>query len=158
MTESDGRQLDPGTWLQDRIDAREQALTCQIEQTQAEIDTHTARLGELSQAIEHLRISRKTLLSLAEEDPVPIEPVEPPAVPDHPDYQQILAIFAEVGACLRARDLAMAMDLPLTQNAIQNVRAKLKRLASRSILVETEPGLFTQSRPEHERQVSGQPT
>jgi hypothetical protein len=39
------------------------------------------------------------------------------------------------------------MDLPLTQNAIQNVRAKLKRLASRGILVETEPGLFTQPRP-----------
>ncbi len=41
----------------------------------------------------------------------------------------------------------MAMDLPPTQNAIQNVRAKLKRLTSRGILVETEPGLFTQPRP-----------
>ncbi|GAA3115716.1 hypothetical protein GCM10020001_039000 [Nonomuraea salmonea] len=39
------------------------------------------------------------------------------------------------------------MDLPLTQNDIQNVRAKLKRLVSRGILVETEPGLFTQPRP-----------
>ncbi|MBF8190688.1 IS30 family transposase [Nonomuraea sp. K274] len=123
------------------------ALTCQIEQTQAEIDTLTAHLDELSEQIEHLRISRKTLISLAEEDPDPAEPAAtPPAIPDHPAYQQILTVFSEAGGSLRTRDLAMAMDLPLTQNAIQNVRAKLKRLASRSILVETEPGLFIQPR------------
>ena len=145
MTGPDVRQSDPGTWLMDRIDAREHSLTCQIEQTQAEIDTLTARLGELSDQVEHLRISRKTLISLAEEDPAPAEP--PPTVPDHPAYQQILATFDEIGGSLRARDLAMAMDLPLTQNNIQNVRAKLKRLAGRGILVETEPGLFTQPRP-----------
>ncbi|MFI7643366.1 hypothetical protein [Nonomuraea sp. NPDC049400] len=148
MTGPDVRQSDPGSWLLDRIDARERSLTCQVEQTQAEIDTLTARLGELSEAIEHLRISRKTLISLAEEDLAPVQPVAPPpAVPDHPAYQQILAVFGETGGSLRARDLAMAMDLPLTQNDIQNVRAKLKRLASRGILVETEPGLFTQPRP-----------
>jgi hypothetical protein len=148
MTGPDVRQSDPGTWLLDRIDAREHSLTCQIEQTQAQIDTLTARLGELGEQVEHLRISRKTLLSLAEEDPAPAEPVAPlPAVPDHPAYQQILTVFGEVGGSLRARDLAMAMDLPLTQNAIQNVRAKLKRLAGHGILVETEPGLFTQPRP-----------
>ncbi|MFF4620483.1 hypothetical protein [Nonomuraea jabiensis] len=147
MTGPDARQSDPGTWLLDRIDAREHALTCQIEQTQAEIDTLTARLGELSEAIEHLRISRKTLISLAEEDPAPAEPAAtPPVIPDHPAYQQILTVFGEVADPLRARDLAMAMDLPLTQNAIQNVRAKLKRLASRGILIETEPGLFSQPR------------
>ena len=32
---------------------------------------------------------------------------------------------------------ALAMGLPLSQNNIQNVRAKLKRLASRGILIET---------------------
>ncbi|MEO3863908.1 hypothetical protein [Acrocarpospora sp. B8E8] len=148
MTRPDAGQADPGTWLLDRIDAREQALTCQIEQTQAEIDTLTARLSELSQAIEHLRISRKTLISLAGEDPAPTQAdAPPPAVPEHPAYQQILTVFAAVGGSLRARDLARAMGLPLTQNDIQNVRAKLKRLAGRGILVETEPGLFTQPRP-----------
>ncbi|HEX4814922.1 MAG TPA: hypothetical protein VFV66_19445 [Nonomuraea sp.] len=135
---------DPGTWLLDRIDARERALTCQIEQTQEEIDTLTARLGELSEQVEHLRISRKTLISLAEEDPVPAKP--PPALPAHPAYQQILTVFGEAGGSLRARDLAMAMDLPLTRNNIQNVRVKLKRLATLGILVESEPGLFTQPR------------
>jgi hypothetical protein len=84
MTGPDGREFDPGSWLLDRIDAREHALTCQIEQTQAEIDTLTARLGDLSEQVEHLRISRKTLISLAEEDLIPAEPAVPPAVPDHP--------------------------------------------------------------------------
>jgi hypothetical protein len=43
--------------------------------------------------------------------------------------------------------VAIALDLPLTRNDIQNLRAKLKRLASRGILVETEPGLFNPPRP-----------
>jgi hypothetical protein len=147
MTMRDTRPPDPGTWLVDRLDARERALTCQVEQTQTEIDALTARLSELSEAIEHLRISRKTLLSLAEEDPAPVEPDPAPAGFDHPAYQQILTVFGETGGSLRARDLALEMDLPLTPNGIQNVRAKLKRLASRGILVETEPGLFAQPRP-----------
>ncbi|MEU1729367.1 hypothetical protein [Nonomuraea sp. NPDC005692] len=143
MTRPDTHPPDPGTWLLDRLDAREQALTCQIEQTQAEIDTLTARLGELTQAVEHLRISRKTLISLAEEDPTPVDQDAPPTGFDHPAYRQILTVFGETGGCLRARDL----DLPLISNGIQNVRAKLKRLASRGILVETEPDLFTQPLP-----------
>lgn len=150
MTGPDARRpdFDPGTWLLGKIDARERVLTGQVEQTQAEIDTLIARLGELSEAIEDLRISRKTLVSLAEEDPAPDEPVaQPPAVPDHPAYQQILAVFGEAGGSLRARDLAVAMDLPLTQNSIQNVRAKLKRLANRGILVETEPGIVHSNAP-----------
>ncbi|MEU1640158.1 hypothetical protein [Nonomuraea sp. NPDC005701] len=147
MTGPDGHPADPGSWLLDRIDAREHWLTCQIEQTQAEIDTLSARLGELSEQVEHLRITRKTLISLAEQDPAPAELLAPPAVPAHPAYQQILTVFGEAGGSLRARDVAMALDLPLTRNDIQNLRAKLKRLAGRGILVETEPGLFTQPRP-----------
>ncbi|HEX4814678.1 MAG TPA: hypothetical protein VFV66_18205 [Nonomuraea sp.] len=135
MTAPDGHPADPGSWLLDRIDAREHRLTCQIELTQAEIDTLTARLGELSEQVEHLRISRKTLISLAEEDPAPAEPLAPPAVPDHPAYQQILTVFGEADDSLRARDVAVALDLPLTRNDIQNLRAKLKRLVGRGILV-----------------------
>jgi hypothetical protein len=39
------------------------------------------------------------------------------------------------GGSLRTRDVAIALDLPLTRNDIQNLRAKLKRLAGRGILV-----------------------
>jgi hypothetical protein len=93
-----------------------------------------------------MRITRKTLLSLADEDDA--EPVTPPPVlPDHPAYQQILAVFADVGRPLRARDLCEALDLPIVSKNTENIRSKLKRLVSRGILVETEPGLFTQPRP-----------
>ncbi|MEU8359928.1 hypothetical protein AB0C27_28330 [Nonomuraea sp. NPDC048882] len=44
MTMFDARDSNPGAWLLDKIDAREQALTCQIEQIQAEIDALTARV------------------------------------------------------------------------------------------------------------------
>jgi hypothetical protein len=39
------------------------------------------------------------------------------------------------------------MDLPVAPNNINNARLKLKRLANRGILTETEQGLFTQPRP-----------
>jgi len=47
----------------------------------------------------------------------------------------------------RARDLCQALDLPIVPKNTENIRSKLKRLASRGILAETEPGLFTEPRP-----------
>ncbi|WP_208798689.1 hypothetical protein [Microbispora triticiradicis] len=78
----------------------------------------------------------------------PSRPATPPAaVPDHPAYQQILTIFADLGRPLRARDLCQALGLPIVSKNTENIRSKLKRLVSRGILIETEPGLFTQPRP-----------
>jgi hypothetical protein len=137
---------DPGTWLLDRIDAREKALTSQIEQTRDQIEELTSRLRELDQDLDHLRITRKTLLVLAAEpDPAP-PPPPAPVVPDHPAYQHILALMASAGQPIRARDLCLALDLPLERKNIENTRAKLKRLVTLGVLVETEPGLFTQPR------------
>jgi hypothetical protein len=48
---------------------------------------------------------------------------------------------------MRARDLCLALDLPLLRKNVENTRAKLKRLVSLGILTETEPGLFAQPRP-----------
>ncbi|MGP3930117.1 hypothetical protein [Nonomuraea sp. KM88] len=128
-----------------KVDAREQALTGQIEQAQAEIDAMVAHLGELHEAIEHLRITRKTLLSLADEPgPEPAPP--PPVVPDHPAYPQVLDAFADLGRPLRTRDLCQALDLPIVKKNTENIRAKLKRLVNQGILVETEPGMFAQPR------------
>jgi hypothetical protein len=52
---------DLGTWLLDKIDAREAALTGEAEQTRTLIDDLTARLRELDEALDPLRITRKTL-------------------------------------------------------------------------------------------------
>ena len=70
---------DPGGVLLDRIDAREQALAREAGDVQARIDELTARLGELSQAISDLQVTRKTLLSLASQDDA--QPADAPAGP-----------------------------------------------------------------------------
>lgn len=140
---------DPGRHLLDRIDAREQALAREASDVRARIEELTARLGEVSQEISDLQVTRKTLLSLAGHDGRPAgEPAEPaPAPPDHPAYQQILTAFADLQRPLRARDLCVALDLPIVPKNTESIRSKLKRLVSRGILVETEPGLFAQPRP-----------
>jgi hypothetical protein len=104
---------------------------------------HADRRGCAQNAIDQLRIARKTLLTLAGEPAT--EPAGPPPVlPGHPAYQQILTVFADAGRPMRARDLCQAMDLPIVPKNTDNIRTKLKRLVSGGILVETEPGLFTQ--------------
>jgi hypothetical protein len=149
---------DPGRHLLDRIDAREQALTREAGQAQARIDELTARLRELEGAISDLQVTRKTLISLGQDDGQPAaEPAgPPPALPDHPAYQQILAAFADLRRPLRARDLCVALDLPIVAKNTENIRSKLKRLASRGILAETEPGLFAQPHPQPSPRASDQ--
>jgi Fe2+ or Zn2+ uptake regulation protein len=69
-------------------------------------------------------------------------------VPDHPAYRQILDVFADHDRPLRARDLCEALELPIVKKNTENIRAKLKRLVNQGILSKTEPGLFTQPRPQ----------
>jgi hypothetical protein len=141
---------DPGRHLLDKIDAREQALAREAADVQARIDELTARLREGNEAISDLQVTRKTLISLAGEDDArpAAEPAEPaPVLPDHPAYQQILTAFADLQRPLRARDLCLALDLPIVPKNTEGIRSKLKRLVSRGILIETDPGLFTQPRP-----------
>lgn len=127
-----------------RLEEREREITVQAEATRQQIAQLTAQLDELDRATEEVRITRKTLLELP--DP------QPPAVPaskfpDHPAYQQIMAVFTAADHPLRARQVCEAMDLSVAPNNINNIRPKLKRLADRGILAETEQGLFTQPRP-----------
>lgn len=51
------------------------------------------------------------------------------------------------GQPTRARDLCLALDLPMERENIENTRAKLNRLVTLGVLVEAEPGLFAQPRP-----------
>ena len=140
---------DPGRHLLDPIDAREQALAREAEQAQAAIDEAAARLRELQQEISDLQVTRKTLIALAgqEDEPPAAEAAPAPDLPGHPACRQILDAFAELRRPLRARDLCTALDLPIAAKNTEGIRSKLKRLASRGILVETEPGLFTQPSP-----------
>ncbi|MFG2887905.1 hypothetical protein ACGFYV_37545 [Streptomyces sp. NPDC048297] len=127
-----------------RLEEREREIAAQAEAMSEQIAQLTARLDELGRTVEEVRITRKTLLEL----PDPRPPAPPaPKVPDRPAYQQIMAVFAAADAPLRARQVCEAMDMEITPDNINNIRLKLKRLAERGILAETEQGLFTQPRP-----------
>ncbi|MFJ9085860.1 hypothetical protein ACIRL3_25910 [Streptomyces sp. NPDC102384] len=126
------------------LEAREGELGLQAGQLRSSIEDLAARLGELDAEIDNVRITRKTLLAIPR--PEPVEPTPRPDVPDHPAYQQILAALSDAGRPLRARDLCEALDLPILPKNTEGIRSKLKRLVTRGILAEPEPGLFTQPR------------
>lgn len=127
-----------------RLEEQEREIAAQAEAAREEIAGLTALLDGLDKAAEEIRITRKTLLEL----PGPQPPAPPAAkLPGHPAYQQIMAVFAAADAPLRARAVCEAMDLEIAPNNINNVRLKLKRLAERGILAETEQGLFTRPQP-----------
>ncbi|MGW2687350.1 hypothetical protein ACWC6I_29840 [Streptomyces sp. NPDC001414] len=128
-----------------RLEEREREITAQAETTREQITQLTAQLDELGRAAEEVRITRKTLLALP--DPGPPAPPTP-KLPDHPAYQQIMAVFTAADHPLRARQVCEAMDVAVAPNNINNVRLKLKRLADRGALAETEPGLFARPRPQ----------
>ncbi|MCP3821438.1 hypothetical protein NLX86_26080 [Streptomyces sp. A3M-1-3] len=135
----------------DQIDTLQHALSEEIDHARETIADLTERLHQLQERAQSLQVTRVTLLELAAEAdrhdaPEPKEAPPAPALPDHPAYQQIMALFADSGTPLRARDLCEALDLPILPKNTEGIRSKLKRLTARGILTETEPGLFTQSR------------
>ncbi|NNN29165.1 hypothetical protein HLK59_02125 [Streptomyces sp. S3(2020)] len=50
--------------------------------------------------------------------------------------------LADADRPMRARGLCHAFDLPILPKDTEDIRSKLKRLVSRGILIEPEPGLF----------------
>ncbi|MFJ4832119.1 hypothetical protein ACIP79_19790 [Streptomyces sp. NPDC088747] len=129
-----------------RLEVRERQIAVEAEAAHEQIAQLTVLLDGLAQGAEHITITRKTLLELPDETPsAPATPT--PALPGGPACQQIMAVSAETDAPLRARNVCEAMDLDLVPNDIDNVRIRLKRLAGRGILDETEPGLFSRPRP-----------
>ncbi|MFE2091581.1 hypothetical protein [Streptomyces sp. NPDC059460] len=124
----------------EHIETRERELADQAEKFRARITELTQQLREIDAESENLRITRKTLLTL----PLPSPAIDQdrPDIPDHPAYRQILASLADAGRPMRARDLCQALDLPILPKNTEGIRSKLKRLVSRGILIEPEPGLF----------------
>lgn len=125
--------------LLDRIEQRERELAEQAGEL-------AARLREVEAERDALAITGKTIRAMAAD----LELDSPPA-PDLPEgaaYQQIMDVFEHEQRALRARDLCLALDLPVAPKHTEGTRAKLKRLVSLGFLDETEPGLFQQPRPQ----------
>ena len=131
--------------LLDGIELRERQLAEQAGEL-------AARLRELEAEREALQVTAKTIRAMA--DDLDLEQPPAPALPDGAAYQQIMGVFDHEQRPLRARDLCLVLDLPILPKHTEGTRAKLKRLVSLGFLDETEPGLFTQPRP----QVQATPT
>lgn len=122
---------------------REQAARTQAEYLRAQIEQITGQLQELEGHLADLATTRQVIISLSHgEPPAP----EPPDLPGSPAYQNILAALADSSGPVRAKDLCQRLDLGLEPKNIEGMRSKLKRLVSRGMAVESEPGLFALKR------------
>ncbi|MER6386620.1 hypothetical protein [Streptomyces sp. NPDC001250] len=66
-----------------------------------------------------------------------------PPEPLPPGYPEILTAIENAREGLRAGDVCRALGLDTEPRHIEGTRAQLKRLVTRGILTEPEPGLFT---------------
>jgi hypothetical protein len=124
----------------DLIAERETAATATAAALRDQIARLTDQLTRAETELTELAITRKTLMRLTGEAEV-TTPLD--ATIASGPYQQILAVFATTTSPLRAKDVCLALDAAATAKDVEKMRARLKRLVTRQILVETEPGLFT---------------
>ena len=123
----------------DLITAREAAATEAAHQLREQIAALAQQLAAVETELSELAITRTTLLRLTSgTEPAPAAD----ATLARPAYQQILAVFTTAGTPLRAKDICHALGIGSTANDTESLRAKLKRLVARHVLLEPEPGLF----------------
>ncbi|EST18848.1 hypothetical protein [Streptomyces roseochromogenus] len=123
--------------LLEKIETRQQLIRETAERLRDQIAWLTEQLAAAEETLNRLETTRETILELAPEEGTP--PPEP--LPD--GYREILALFEQAGEGLRAREVSRALGLGTEPRHTENTRAKLKRLVTRDILTEPEPGLFT---------------
>ncbi|TPQ21195.1 hypothetical protein [Streptomyces sporangiiformans] len=123
--------------LLDRIEARQAAAREEIGRLREQITQLTGRLSAAERSLERLEITRETLLDLAEET----DTGGPAPLPSA--YRQILALFEQGEDGLHAKDVCQALGLGTEPRHTENTRAKLKRLVSRGMLTESEPGKWS---------------
>lgn len=128
----------------DLIAERETAANAATEQLREQIAKLSGELALAEQELTELAITRRTLMKLTGQAETQAETTEPAdATIASTAYQQILAVFGTADGPLRAKDVCLALGLGVAAKDTEGLRAKLKRLVARHILIEAEPGLFT---------------
>ncbi len=123
----------------DLITAREAAATEAAHHLREQIAALAEQLAAVETELYELAITRSTLLRLTSH--IGSAP-STDATLARPAYQQILAVFTTAGTAWRAKDICHALGVGTTANDTESLRAKLKRLVARHVLLEPEPGLF----------------
>jgi hypothetical protein len=135
------------------ITHREDAANTLAQDLRAQIAALTAQLDRVETELADLAITRSTLIALTGGEP---DTATPDTTVASPAYQQILAVFTGATDAMRAKDVCLALGIGTTPKYTEALRAKLKRLVARQVLVEAQPGLFalapaTLSTQDHER-------
>lgn len=126
----------PSIWQ--LIAQREDAANTLAQGLREQIATLTAQLARVETELADLAITRTTLITLTGGEPAT---ATPDATIVSPAYQQILAVFTTTDP-MRAKDVCLALGIGTTPKYTEGLRAKLKRLVARQVLVEAQPGLF----------------
>lgn len=127
----------------EKISTRQRLVRETVEHLREQIARLGEQLAAAERTLERLEITHATVLELAAEDEHP----PPEAEPLPPGYREILALFEHADGGLRPKDVCQGLGIGSEQKHIEGARAKLKRLVTRSILIEPEPGLFVLSPP-----------
>jgi hypothetical protein len=122
------------------ITERESAASVTAQALREQIAALSDQLARAETELADLATTRKTLSALTGESDA-TDPAD--ATPASVAYQQILAVFTTATAAMRAKDVCLALSLGTAPKDTEGLRAKLKRLVARQVLIETEPGLFT---------------
>lgn len=120
------------------IDERETAGRQAADQLRDQITTLTNELARIDTELADLTTTRDTLRTLAATEFTADDPTVISSA-----YQQILTVLTTSPTGMRAKEICVALDIEPLPKHVEGTRAKLKRLASRNILTETQPGIFT---------------
>ncbi|MEO3820145.1 hypothetical protein [Plantactinospora sp. B24E8] len=122
------------------ITERETSARRAAEQLRAQIAALTSELARIDAELADLTTTRSTLRVLAAAEFTADDPTVTSSA-----YQQILAVLAASATGMRAKDICLALDIEPLPKHVEGTRAKLKRLVSRNVLTESEPGIFALS-------------
>jgi len=126
------------TVILDLITAREATASQAAGRLREQITALTADLTRIEGELAALTTTRTTLNALTAAEFI----ADDPTIASAP-YQQILDVLTTAPAGMRAKTICIALDVEPSPNHVESTRAKLKRMVSRNILTEDEPGVFT---------------
>jgi hypothetical protein len=119
------------------IGERETTAAATAGRLREQIALLTGELARIDRELADLATTRTMLRELAAteftaEDPTVISGA----------YQQILTVLGVATAGMRAKDVCLALGIEPLPKHVEGARAKLKRLVTRELVTEDEPGIF----------------
>ncbi|WP_219539952.1 hypothetical protein [Nonomuraea guangzhouensis] len=127
----------------ERLAEREAAAQAEADRLREQITELSERLSTAEQVLSRLRVTRETILEMTGD----LAEVTPVAASLAPAYRQILAIVEQAPDGLRVKDICRMLNTGVEPKYTESLRAKLKRMVARGIVVEPEPGLFALPQP-----------